>query len=642
MDEPGLEGSSNKNEKGERKIEPPPNVNKTHDNEECPPQSTAADLQDNERCQFQAVYNDLQNYENFCIWRCDEKKRNAGTKDECIFCIFHDRTQPYWDSQTLERFEAKIKEHDSSKKTLFCIGYFFPMNLSFNRSKDKEGHTYDYPIYLCDAEFVGTVEFSYCKFNKPFNLSGAVFRNQALFRYAKFTGQFYPRNTRFLGNVNFRGTEFHNADFHDTVFDDKANFHEVEFKGLKTRFLDVRFQGKTKFQDTKFCGGTEFRGTTFREAKFSQDVEFKKLTKFRSVVFENGENTDFAATDLSNVSFLSTDISHIRFHDNANWGGDDGLTVIDERELKSNDKGEGKLEDKRFLFSWNQFPDDDTSRIQLLDFLKINFGIAMDMNASYSKTPDGKEVTLYNASKTSCANLHTVIIKLNDKESRASLKIDGQVRYQFYTEKSETETKIFYSHYPLIESVKAVYRGLRENYEYRLRYDEAGIFFVKEMELKRLYNMKQTQESQKMVLNLLPDIKPSQGTLVPPIKNNWARRNIFSITAWYRNLAFYGEDLKRPVIAGIIIVTLSTFFWLIQINPLGDPSFTNTVGLANAKNTTAWTKAFERTMADFLPLLSVNLGSSVIDFIIKIVGGAVTFGLLAIGLRRKFERRFRH
>jgi hypothetical protein len=30
----------------------------------------------------------------------------------------------------------------------------------------------------------------------------------------------------------------------------------------------------------------------------------------------------------------------------------------------------------------------------------------------------------------------------------------------------------------------------------------------------------------------------------------------------------------------------------------------------------------------------------VIDYIIKIVGGALTFGLLAITLRRKFERKY--
>jgi uncharacterized protein YeeX (DUF496 family) len=35
--------------------------------------------------------------------------------------------------------------------------------------------------------------------------------------------------------------------------------------------------------------------------------------------------------------------------------------------------------------------------------------------------------------------------------------------------------------------VLSVYRNLRENYEFRLRYDDAGKFFIKEMELKRKY-----------------------------------------------------------------------------------------------------------------------------------------------------------
>jgi hypothetical protein len=50
-------------------------------------------------------------------------------------------------------------------------------------------------------------------------------------------------------------------------------------------------------------------------------------------------------------------------------------------------------------------------------------------------------------------------------------------------------------------------------------------------------------------------------------------------------------------------------------------------------------------MADFLPLLSMSdkiESVGVVDFIIKIIGGAVTFGLIAIALRRRFERRFRH
>ena len=53
-------------------------------------------------------------------------------------------------------------------------------------------------------------------------------------------------------------------------------------------------------------------------------------------------------------------------------------------------------------------------------------------------------------------------------------------------------------------------------------------------------------------------------------------------------------------------------------------------------------KAFERSLADFLPLLSLGGETKVriIDYLIKIVGGPLTFGLLAIALRRKFERKY--
>jgi hypothetical protein len=59
-------------------------------------------------------------------------------------------------------------------------------------------------------------------------------------------------------------------------------------------------------------------------------------------------------------------------------------------------------------------------------------------------------------------------------------------------------------------------------------------------------------------------------------------------------------------------------------------------------NSTHSLKAFERSFADFLPLLPLgsDIKIGVIDYIIKIVGGVLTFGLLAIALRRKFERKY--
>jgi uncharacterized protein YjbI with pentapeptide repeats len=302
-------------------------------------------------CSFQAIYNDLEDSEEFKAWSCQEKAENSSR-----YCAFHDRKTTAWDNKIISTFVAKVKnadvEHQKDKsKKLMCIGYLFPSNFSFalldlpteqhQKIKDNEiKRDYSMPIYLCDAEFNGQVEFSYCTFKEALNLSGAIFKKEVLFRKTNFEGQFYPRNTKFYDNVNFWNAYFLNADFHDTFFYDKANFRDVIFDGVKTRFLDVRFQGKAKFEDTIFNGETEFKGTIFREGKFSQNVQFKGLTKFRSVVFENGENTDFATIDLSNVSFLSTDITRIKFHDNAKWGRD-------EKELTSN---------KSFSFEVEQVP----------------------------------------------------------------------------------------------------------------------------------------------------------------------------------------------------------------------------------------------------------------------------------------------
>jgi hypothetical protein len=99
-----------------------------------------------------------------------------------------------------------------------------------------------------------------------------------------------------------------------------------------------------------------------------------------------------------------------------------------------------------------------------------------------------------------------------------------------------------------------------------------------------------------------------------------------------------------------------------QSNPTLEPSFiTNTalqnltltgenisafVGLSQIENTTHWLKAFERSVIGFIPPLegvsppSGAIKITGIDYVIKIVGGALTFGLLIVALRRKFERKY--
>jgi hypothetical protein len=127
------------------------------------------------------------------------------------------------------------------------------------------------------------------------------------------------------------------------------------------------------------------------------------------------------------------------------------------------------------------------------------------------------------------------------------------------------------------------------------------------------------------------------------------------LTGLYYHFSHYGESIPRPIIIGVIIVFLSTLFWLTQSDPTLEPHFPPTVETDSTStfvgfrdfyngthlNGTHLLKSFERSFADFLPLLPAgDFKVGIIDFIIKIVGGALTFGLLLIAFRRKFERKY--
>jgi len=168
-----------------------------------------------------------------------------------------------------------------------------------------------------------------------------------------------------------------------------------------------------------------------------------------------------------------------------------------------------------------------------------------------------------------------------------------------------------------------------------LRYDEAAEFFIREMELKRKY-------------------REIHGKNIKIIRNSWFRQQL-SLIGLYYHFSTYGESIVKPIIIGAVIVGLSTLFWLIQNNPTAEPSlsviasnsshisditnFINKLHMAKTNynfinstqiwNNTHTLKAFERSLADFLPLLQSpsNIKVGIIDFIVKIVGGGLTFVL---------------
>src|SRR5215218_6775793 len=77
---------------------------------------------------------------------------------------------------------------------------------------------------------------------------------------------------------------------------------------------------------------------------------------------------------------------------------------------------------------------------------------------------------------------------------------------------------------------------------------------------------------------------------------------------------------------------------VIDENKLVNKTANYFIGFQKAEDPSQWLKAFERSLADFLPLLPTgDFKMGIIDFVIKIIGGAVTFALIAVALRRRLK-----
>jgi hypothetical protein len=76
-------------------------------------------------------------------------------------------------------------------------------------------------------------------------------------------------------------------------------------------------------------------------------------------------------------------------------------------------------------------------------------------------------------------------VRFGDKITWGDKKVDFSIiEEEWLRQKSKGEIP---NRDASLDLVLSVCRNLRENYEFRLRYDEAGKLFIKEMELKRMY-----------------------------------------------------------------------------------------------------------------------------------------------------------
>ena len=152
----------------------------------------------------------------------------------------------------------------------------------------------------------------------------------------------------------------------------------------------------------------------------------------------------------------------------------------------------------------------------------------------------------------------------------------------------------------------AVYRGLRECHEYWLMYEEAGQFYVREMDMRRRY-------------------RDASGGGV-------GRRKVgryVSLANGYNVLCRYGESFGRASAWVASVFAAATVYYYLCTD--------HGASGAQADMLSRPAAALERTLAAFL-----HAGRGGIDDHLVRVASLPTLGSMFIVLKRRLERRFRH
>jgi len=433
------------------------------------------------RCCFNTKYFDYSKKET-ANFACDEIALASG------LCIFHDKNYSN-DKELDQKISDKIKSVLAKNETLFCIGYNIP------DLKIKE--TFKNFVYFTKASFTNT-DFSSSKFQSV-DFSGAKFQNanfsKATFEEADFLA------VEFSGKANFSNTVFKKkVNFSESVFNKRANFNGSSMK--RAQFLGSKFQtadfGLTKIEDSDFygvlfSGVANFIGTDIKRSVFPNS-RFQGKTRFTGAKFEKTEfpQSNFAGTDFDHASMKVMKFHGTTFSGPANFYSSklEKVDLYQANFEKNSNFAEATL--REVIFSDGKFQGNsnfayvifqDDVRFKNVELQGADFSFAKFFGKTYFNDvlfgkPDRVNFDVENLSKVSFRNTDVTKVRFGER-----VKWGGDDGFRIVDEEllnKNNEKKI-------LESVIAIYRNLRKNYERRFRNEEAQKFFLRELELKKLY-----------------------------------------------------------------------------------------------------------------------------------------------------------
>ncbi len=197
-----------------------------------------------------------------------------------------------------------------------------------------------------------------------------------------------------------------------------GTMHTVRFCETQKRVLIVLQHPKNLLENSKPCGNTQLIAE-----------------KRANIVYENEFNVNFIKDKLNNkkeellalksLNQLSPPITLEGFAQSKMMNAVGELSRVSSPQISPPRLFEGSLQPirkdkkktkrKKYLFSWNEIPGNDTD--QLIKFLKKNYGVPWVKNAKIEKIDNGKTINVFNEK-------NSLLLTLNNDKNKAILTIN--------------------------------------------------------------------------------------------------------------------------------------------------------------------------------------------------------------------------
>ncbi len=434
----------------------------------------------------------------------------------------------------------------------------------------------------------------------------------------------------YLEECQQRGLPFECVGYHLPELD----FEDTRFL-ISVNFTDAKFYGEVIFDNSEFTQYSDFSHATFFETAgftntlFLDDLNFNYVPQAKNILFRYSKfkkKTDFRYSHIKNGSFFHCEFEHVDFSECHFY------TSISFASNYFHNRTDftGCIFDDKVYFSSSQFSEElifdkpelhDKCMLQNVVFLKPkSVYVAGDLswvsflNTDLSRIHFGNYLIWNNTAKDSKFQNQQFIIydeKLLDDDVESGLELNA---------------------------VLDVYRNLRENFDYYLRYDDAGDFFIREMELKRKYKQSANKIGKQTS------------------KKNWVISR-FSIMGWYGLISQYGHSLSRSFSSSLIVFSFFVVFfgtsnfcnvdystWHLDVSSSWYWDFSSSWYLEPIVNCKLLPLDFalQRAFSGFFPFYSSNPEDlELSDILLRVILLPIS-GSFFISLKRKLERKFRH